>query len=158
MHWCLCKFKHPRNPRDIIYIRRKLTPRRIPNIPFFYLVFRAWSHYTALNGSKHLEFLVNKDLVKPKPSKVLDELYAGGRKPFRGDASEGGSAGVPTPAIEFPASAPEEMVMYEADHKRFADALEFPELSIELHRAVWQVERALNGGKKKEGEGEKGEK
>jgi hypothetical protein len=94
--------------------------------------------------------------VKPKPSKILDELYAGGRKPFRG-GDEGGSAGVPTPAIEFPASAPEEMVMYESDHKRFADALEFPELSIELHRAVWQVERALKEAKKKEGEGKKKE-
>lgn len=92
--------------------------------------------------------------MTPKPSRILDELYAvGGRKPSPGSGGESGSAGVPTPAIEFPASAAEEMVMQEADHKRFADALEFPELSIELHRAVWQVEKALN-----EGKGEKVEK
>jgi hypothetical protein len=35
------------------------------------------------------------------------------------------------------------MVLRAEDHERFADTLEFPELSIELNRAVWQVEKAL---------------
>ena len=98
-------------------------------------MFRAWSHYAALSGSKHLEFLVGKNLVTPKPSKILDELYAGDRKPFENGTSN--------PAIEFPDGNAEQMVLRAEDHKRFADTLEFPELSIELSRAVWQVEKAL---------------
>jgi hypothetical protein len=113
--------------------RKKLTSSpSIPNLPFFYLVFRAWSHYTALTGSKHLEFLVNKKLITPQPSKILDELYAGGQNPFNNSK--------PT---DSPNSGEERMVLHASDHKRFAETLEFPELSIELNRAVWQVEKAL---------------
>lgn len=46
-----------------------------------------------------------------------------------------------------------------SDHQRFADTLEFPELSIELNRAVWQVEKALKAEKELEEEkGRLGEK
>ena len=111
-------------------------PPRIPNLPFFYLVFRAWSHYAALSGSKHLEFLVNQKLVTPQPSKILDELYARGKKPF--DNSNPGE---------------ERMFLHASDHKRFAEMLELPELSIELTRAVWQVEKVLKAEAEKKFQG-----
>lgn len=50
----------------------------IPNLPFFYLVYRAWSHWRALSGSKHIQHLLNKNLISPTPSPILDELYAAG--------------------------------------------------------------------------------
>lgn len=43
------------------------------------------------------------------------------------------------------------MVLRSDDHDRFAKALEFPELSIELNRAVWQVEKALKTEEEKKG-------
>ncbi|KAI9739139.1 MAG: hypothetical protein M1834_007352 [Cirrosporium novae-zelandiae] len=48
----------------------------IPNIPGFYLTFRAWSHYRALRGSQHLEFLLNENLTYLSPSSTLATIYA----------------------------------------------------------------------------------
>lgn len=107
----------------------------IPNIPFFYLVFRAWSHWRALSGSKHVEFLLDKNLIAPKPSKILDELYSTGQQPF-----------APKPATDTkgPSDVDEErMVLHMSNGSRIAEGLNIPELNIELDRAVWQVEKAL---------------
>ncbi|KAN0104700.1 Mitochondrial K+-H+ exchange-related domain containing protein [Hyaloscypha variabilis] len=112
----------------------------IPNLPFFYLVFRAWSHWRALSGSKHLQFLVENKLVTAKPSKILDELYATGRR-----SSNGGSASIsknPSGTLE-----EEKMLLHKTDGKRISEALGIPELDVELDRAVWQVEKALKAAK-----------
>jgi hypothetical protein len=114
----------------------------IPNLPFFYLVFRAWSHWRALSGSKHIEFLLDNKLVKPKASPILDELYASGKLRF--DASSISSTAKSTDASEDPI---EEMVLHKSDGTRIAEALEIPELDVELDRAVWQVEKALRAAK-----------
>jgi len=47
----------------------------IPNLPFFYLAYRAFSHWKALSGAKHLEFLVEKNLFQPVKSSALDAMY-----------------------------------------------------------------------------------
>jgi hypothetical protein len=108
----------------------------IPNLPFFYLVFRAWSHWRALSGSRHLEFLLENRLISTKPSKVLDELYSSGKGPF--------DAGSISGSANSSNSAPEEkMLLHKSDGKRISEALGIPELNIELGRAVWQVEKAL---------------
>lgn len=46
---------------------------------------------------------------------------------------------MPTP----PPAEVETMVLHKSDGKRIAEALEIPELDVELDRAVWQVEKAL---------------
>lgn len=104
----------------------------IPNLPFFYLVFRAWSHWRALSGSKHIEFLLDKNLITPQSSPILNELYKSGERPFDISASKNNT---------------ETMVLHNSDGKRIAEALEIPELSVELDRAVWQVEKALHAEK-----------
>ena len=43
----------------------------------------------------------------------------------------------------------EKMILHKSDGKRIAEALELPELDMELDRAVWQVERALKTEKEK---------
>jgi hypothetical protein len=108
---------------------------RIPNLPFFYLVFRAWSHWRALSGSKHIEFLVDKNLVNIRPSQVLDELYSTGKRPFE------------TQSVPPEMKSHETMVLHESHGRRIAEALKVPELYIELDRAVWQVENALQAEK-----------
>jgi hypothetical protein len=50
----------------------------LPNFPFLYLAFRAYSHWRALGGSRHLESLVNESLLVPKPMAMLDSLYTAG--------------------------------------------------------------------------------
>lgn len=44
-------------------------------------------------------------------------------------------------------SEEDSMVLHKSDGKRIAQALEIPELDIELDRAVWQVEKALTAEK-----------
>lgn len=47
----------------------------VPNLPFFYVAFRAWSHYRAMMGSSHLKILIDQDRISYSPSEILDELY-----------------------------------------------------------------------------------
>jgi hypothetical protein len=124
------------------------TRSSIPNLPFFYLVFRAWSHWRALSGSKHLEFLLENNLITAKPSKTLDERYSTGKQPF--DAkSISSSEDTSSTAQE------EKMLLHKSNGKRIAEALGIPELDVELDRAVWQVEKALKAEKELKDEKER---
>ncbi|KAI9054988.1 hypothetical protein LZ554_002131 [Drepanopeziza brunnea f. sp. 'monogermtubi'] len=111
----------------------------IPNLPFFYLVYRAWSHWKALSGSKHVEFLVNKKLIKATPSKILDDLYSDGQRPFDAASETSEEPSSHKGGID----SEERMVLHKSNGKKIAEGLEVPELEIELDRAVWQVETAL---------------
>lgn len=105
---------------------RKLTFCRIPNLPFFYLVYRAWSHYRAIAGGKHVQWLIENKLVQPSPSKILDQLYL-----------------QHAPPVEEPEKK-EEMLLTQKEVQTFSDTLDIPALEIELERAIWQVEQKLN--------------
>ncbi|PPQ77065.1 hypothetical protein CVT25_014878 [Psilocybe cyanescens] len=52
----------------------KLIPI-IPNLPFFFSAWRAWSHYKAYKSSQYLKSLLDQDLIVPEASKELDEVY-----------------------------------------------------------------------------------
>lgn len=52
----------------------KLIPI-IPNLPFFFCVWRSWSHYNALKSSEYLETLLDNNQIVPQASQVLDEIY-----------------------------------------------------------------------------------
>ncbi|KAI6785426.1 uncharacterized protein J7T54_007068 [Emericellopsis cladophorae] len=75
----------------------------IPNLPFFYLVYRAWSHWRAILGGKHVKWLIDKQLLQTAPSSALDTLYSD-------------------------------------QVKQFTETLGIPALTVELERAIWQVE------------------
>lgn len=47
----------------------------IPNFPFFYVLWRAWSHYKAWKGAEYLEDLLKLGMIVEKPSKDLDAVY-----------------------------------------------------------------------------------
>lgn len=47
----------------------------VPNLPFFYVAFRAWSHYRAMQGSTHLKTLMDQNRIDLVPSKSLDSIY-----------------------------------------------------------------------------------
>lgn len=125
--------------------------RRIPNIPFFYLVFRAYSHWKALSGSKHLEFLLKHNLIKPTPSTELDEAYAAGLIHPRRDDSR--NSPPPTKEqIEEVAEIVERqtnngsedvMVLQKWNGKLLAERFHLPEMEVEIERAVEQVESSI---------------
>ncbi|CZT43644.1 uncharacterized protein RSE6_03710 [Rhynchosporium secalis] len=112
----------------------------VPNLPFFYLVFRAWSHWRALSGAKHIGFLLDNKLIKATPSKILDDLYSNGERPFDPALGKGGEK---TSTVIDGIDLEERMVLHKSNGKRIAEALDIPELDVELDRAVWQVEKAL---------------
>jgi Mitochondrial K+-H+ exchange-related len=112
----------------------------IPNIPFFYLVYRAWSHWRALSGSKHIQFLLEHDLVNAKPSPMLDVLYSAGIMRAKRDNT---LTSVPIESDKGESKPRETMVLHRWNSKVIAQALEVPELEVELDRAIWQVEGSL---------------
>lgn len=83
---------------------------------------------------------MDNKLITAKPSKILDELYATGKQSF--------DAGSVSSLEESPGLTQEErMVLHKSDGKRISEALDIPELDVELDRAVWQVEKALKAEK-----------
>lgn len=124
----------------------------IPNLPFFYLVYRAWSHWRAFSGSKHIQFILEHNLVRPNPSPILDAIYST-------KVPEDATKKVPINAASKTASQSsdateskdeETMVLSKGSAKMIASALEIPELEVELDRAIWQVETKLKGEELKE--------
>ncbi|KAH8155331.1 uncharacterized protein LAJ45_00341 [Morchella importuna] len=104
----------------------------IPNIPFFYLLYRAFSHWKALAGAKHLEFLVNHQLLQPTPITELDSLY---RNKLETEA-------------EFKEKilhndSEEVMLINSRNAKEIAASIEVPALAVECERACAQVRESL---------------
>ncbi|UZJ57176.1 hypothetical protein CBS101457_006496 [Exobasidium rhododendri] len=46
----------------------------VPNLPFFYLVWRAWSHWRAYSSSHYLSELIKQGRLQPTPSQDLDRI------------------------------------------------------------------------------------
>jgi len=116
----------------------------IPNLPFFYLVYRAWSHYQALAGGKHLQWLLSNKFYTLSPSEILDTIYPRnlpllqslGEKPSEHDST-------PSHESNLRSQGPERMLLTQTTGRKLAEVLDIPELQVELERAIWQVETAL---------------
>ncbi|PFH60879.1 hypothetical protein XA68_10192 [Ophiocordyceps unilateralis] len=101
----------------------------IPNLPFFYLVYRAWSHWRAIAGGRHVQWLLDTKLLHSAPSAKLSQLYTSddcGQSSFRKQEAD-----------------EETMLLTQKQVRGFCDALAVPALEVELERAVWQVHKAL---------------
>ncbi|KAF7346595.1 p-loop containing nucleoside triphosphate hydrolase protein [Mycena sanguinolenta] len=48
----------------------------IPNLPFFFCAWRAWSHYQALRGARHVDALLQHGKIVPTPEATLDAVYS----------------------------------------------------------------------------------
>ena len=125
----------------------------IPNLPFFYLVYRAYSHWKAWNGSKFLEYLVQHNLLKNAPSSELDQVYTAGLMYHTREESR--NAPIPTQeqAEEIAKvvhrqtneDTEDVMVLQRWNSKLIAERFELPEMEVEIERAVEQVEEAIKG-------------
>ncbi|KAJ7147168.1 mitochondrial K+-H+ exchange-related-domain-containing protein [Mycena crocata] len=47
----------------------------IPNLPFFFCAWRAWSHYQALRAARHVDALLQNGKIVPEADKTLDAAY-----------------------------------------------------------------------------------
>lgn len=124
----------------------------IPNIPFLYLVYRGWSHWRALNGSKHLEYLVDKDLLNLTSHPVLERLYA--KRVSRALEKYDTELSIPS-MVEDVEKSDDRLLLRMDDAKKLASILEAPELALEAERAIVQVEEKLKADNSSTGEGAK---
>ena len=107
----------------------------VPNIPGFYLLFRFWSHYRALYGAKHLQFIVANRLFQPSPSNQLDTIYSASSTPRKIEA-----VGVETDV----------MLLNKDSGPAIAKEFGVDEMQVEIERAVEQVEKKLSKGQEKQ--------
>lgn len=94
----------------------------------------------ALNGSQHLEFLVEKNLLNPISLPELERLYAK-RASYALDDTP-----VDTPAIEMVEDieqSDERILLKMSDAKKLATILDAPDLALEAERAIVQVSAHL---------------
>ena len=123
----------------------------IPNLPFFYLCFRAYSHYRAWYGGKFLEHLIKKDMVTAAPSQQMDRLYTAGllhpsREKIREEpeTTEAETEQVQGTIVTQSSGGKEEVMLLQRwNGKLIAEDFDLPEMEIEIERAVEQVEQAL---------------
>ena len=128
----------------------------IPNLPFFYVLYRAWSHWKALGGSRHLEFLLKHNLPKPHPSAILDELYTAGLMYPTRALSRLAPPPTPQQAQEVANVVHKQtnnetedvMVLQRWNGKLIAERFDLPEMEVEIERAVGQVEEAIKSKEK----------
>ncbi|OJI97237.1 hypothetical protein ASPVEDRAFT_36648 [Aspergillus versicolor CBS 583.65] len=112
----------------------------IPNIPFFYLAYRGWSHWRALNGSKHLQFLVEKNLLNPISHPGLVELYA---KRVSRTLEETNRESPVAEMVENVEKSDDRILLRMKDAKKLATTLDAPGLALEAERAILQVSEQL---------------
>ncbi|KAI1381901.1 mitochondrial K+-H+ exchange-related-domain-containing protein [Hypoxylon crocopeplum] len=123
----------------------------IPNLPFFYLVYRAWSHWRALAGGKHVRFLCENNLLSLSPSAMLDSIYSpllpssSAAKESIADTDTDRISSSPTSGSK--GSNEETMLLSQENGRQLVKALDIPELEVELERAIWQVEAAIQKAK-----------
>ncbi|KAJ5028183.1 mitochondrial K+-H+ exchange-related-domain-containing protein [Bipolaris maydis] len=123
----------------------------IPNLPFFYVLYRAWSHWKALGGARHLEFLLKHNLPKPNPSWTLDELYTAGLMYPTRALSRAAPRPTPQQAQQVAAVVHQQtnnetedvMVLQRWNGKLIAEQFNLPDMEVEIERAVSQVEKAI---------------
>lgn len=122
----------------------------VPNIPFFYLCYRAWSHWRAFSGGRHLQFLLKNNLLEYTPSPIVDAVYAHQKFPLPSTPEPTTGAGAdqiktldPPPEAGAENAEGETMLLCQANGKRMTQALDLPQLEVELERAIWQVETAV---------------
>jgi phosphoribosyl-ATP pyrophosphohydrolase len=123
----------------------------IPNLPFFYVLYRAWSHWKALSGSKHLEFLLKHNIPTFAPSAILDEVYTAGLmyptrkisraapRPTREQAEEVAR----TVHQQTNNETEDVMVLQRWNGKLIAEQFKLPDMEVEIERAVEQVESSI---------------
>ena len=113
--------------------------------------------FTALSGSKHLEFILQSKLLKSVPSSELDEVYTAGLM----YPSREISRNAPVPSREQAEDisniieertndgskdgSKDVMVLQRWNGKLIAERFRLPEMEVEIERAVEQVEQAIKG-------------
>lgn len=121
----------------------------VPNVPGFYLLYRAWSNWKAYEGGKHLNYLLKNDQLVYETHEAFDtfleKLEQGlvepklqGTQEFSGDQNSS------------PTENSEERMIIKEDHiDTIVNLVGAKEMAPELHRAIRQVQRDILEPKEK---------
>jgi hypothetical protein len=110
----------------------------IPNIPFFYFAFRCWSHWRALRGSDHLDFLLDHRILRFISTPEIEAIY----KTAAPNHQHSYQFITRNQALD--GEDPKELLLLTSgSHVPISKDLEAPELNLEVERAVMQVETSL---------------
>jgi hypothetical protein len=99
-----------------------------------------------LNGSRHLEFLVDKNLINPISPPELEELYA--KRASRALDNTPADTSI-SDMIDGVEQCDDRILLKMSDAKRLASIFEAPELALEAERAIIQVGEQLEAKKEK---------
>ncbi|EXJ89288.1 hypothetical protein A1O3_02354 [Capronia epimyces CBS 606.96] len=123
----------------------------IPNIPFFYAAYRCWSHWRALKGSDHLDFILDHRLYRLLSTPEIEDLY----EQIAPDAPD--FTFVTRIQVLDGSAPPEQILLPLGSHSLVAKVTGVPELSNEVERALWQIGRQSEQEKAQEAQGQPGE-
>ncbi|KAF2493651.1 hypothetical protein BU16DRAFT_551425 [Lophium mytilinum] len=120
----------------------------IPNFPLFYLAFRAWSHWRAYNGSRHLELLLKKDAIIPSPSADLDKIY-GADLIHQDGSSSGADQRLRTGRwkLKIETETKDIMILHPGMGELIGEHFRIPEMASLIERAIERLEKDIRGGK-----------
>ena len=108
----------------------------------------------ALNGSKHLEYLVQNALLNPISHPELERLYAK-RASYALDDTQVDTP--PSEMVEDVEQSDERVLLKMSDAKKLASILEAPELALEAERAIVQVSEKLKAQQEEKAKAEAGQ-
>ncbi|CAO1623209.1 unnamed protein product [Parajaminaea phylloscopi] len=129
----------------------------VPNLPFFYLVWRAYSHWKAYKASSYLSALLQSRRVLPAASDVLDEAFVRAQIPSEKTSSASDtsmSAGVaasslksamPSDTSPLPEDGAPEILLNTERITFIGERFSLDEQNlIELRRALQQTELSVS--------------
>lgn len=129
----------------------------IPNLPFFFCVWRSWSHYKAWRSSQYLQALLDQGRIVPEASEELDKVYEE-HPPSPSPAEEAAAAADSTSSSPSPSSSstggesstaqPYERLLSKHAVKPLLEAFELgSQAEADLYRAVEQARVRIETGK-----------
>ncbi|TFK87720.1 hypothetical protein K466DRAFT_586117 [Polyporus arcularius HHB13444] len=122
----------------------------IPNLPFFFCVWRSWSHYRAYKATQYLEGYLQHGAIVPEASLQLDVIYA---KYAPAPPSSPSSEEKSSPSSEEATSAPSASLLLTKEAvPELEKTLGLPEdstFAADMYRALEQARLRLEGSAKK---------
>ncbi|KAH9969574.1 mitochondrial K+-H+ exchange-related-domain-containing protein [Russula dissimulans] len=117
----------------------------IPNLPFFFCVWRSWSHYRAYKASDYLQSLLQRGAIVPHHDANLDGIYA---KHAHSNASRDETVSVSGTKKDEEGRAEEKKVLLRRDAvPHVLELYGLPESAAsDIYRAVGQASARLSKG------------
>ncbi|ANB15704.1 hypothetical protein AWJ20_3343 [Sugiyamaella lignohabitans] len=110
----------------------------IPNLPGFYLLFRAWSNWKAVEGGKHLNYLLKNDHLSYHDDARLSQLFTQ-LKNHSENVAETENPDKET--AQSVANDSDQLLLDEEHINELVNILGAKEMAPELHRAVRQIKK-----------------